>query len=97
MRLYTFVLEYQGGTYIYQRNGRTLEDGLAKWAANLPIEKIEAAGPTFEADLEAGIVDILNNAGISSINGVSNVWCCTFIASDSLGIVTIIATDSSVS
>ena len=94
IRLYTFFFEYKGGTYIHQSEGHTLENALKVWAANLPIEKIDATNLSFQEDLFDGIEDVFANHGITPIHGVVNVWCCSFLfGDDSLGILTVTITD----
>jgi hypothetical protein len=94
--LYSFFLEYRGGTYIYQYSGRTLEEALRVWAESLPIENVVGASNSFRETLVAEIDDTLKHNGPVPVSGVINIWVCTFLFEDhSVGILSIIATENS--
>ena len=92
--LYSFFLEYKGGTYIYQYGGRTLEDALRVWAESLPIENVVGATRSFRESLLTEIDETMKHNGPVSVCGVINIWVCTFLfEDDSVGILSIIATE----
>ena len=92
--LYSFFLEYRGGTYIYQYSGQTLEKALRVWAESLPIENVVGASHSFRETLVAEIDDTMKHNGPVSVSGLINIWVCTFLFEDhSVGILSIIATE----
>jgi hypothetical protein len=93
MQLYTFLFEYKKGTYIYQERGQGIEEAIKLWAENLPIEKISGTDISFKEALLCEVEDILQNNGITPVNSVMNVWCCSFLFNDdAVGILTVVST-----
>ena len=45
--LYTYIMEYAGGTYISQVRGEDIMDSARKWVDGLDVDKIDKAGPEF--------------------------------------------------
>ena len=51
MDLFTFIMEYRGGTYISQVLGKTLHDAKNKWVANLAMNEIKHFGIAMKEEL----------------------------------------------
>ncbi|GBC59938.1 hypothetical protein DENIS_0880 [Desulfonema ishimotonii] len=92
LNLYTFVLDYRGGTYISQIKGLSPENAAEEW-----IKK--------KLDLQAlgvrdyNVEDILTDVDRSEespapLCDLTNVWCMTFLLDDDLALVNIIKTNS---
>jgi hypothetical protein len=87
--LWTFLLEYDGGTYISQVRAADLTQGLVSWPIAVPDSDLAIWGLT-RSDL-AG----LNLSGAVPIQGVTNVWCASGLTrSDKQILIHIVATSS---
>ncbi len=73
MSLYTFVLDYQGGTYISQRDGDDLTSAARTWVRSLRSVGDFELTDTDRSELEGEI----ERHGAVAIDGVRNVWCLT--------------------
>ena len=90
MSLFTFILEYDGGTYIKQIESDSPENASIIWAKSLEISSIKGLGP---ASKEA-IIQEMKWADKSPvpIEGVKNVWFSSFLVRGELGCINIIKT-----
>lgn len=87
MKKYTFICEFQGGTYISQYTAQLLTDALIMWANNLDHKSFT----------EKNIIKIINKIKESdnemiSIDGIDNVWCNSYIINRSLLLLNIVET-----
>lgn len=76
MAIFTFILEYHGGTYVSQVRADTIDDAIPIWAQALPVNEIAHLGPKLKKQL----VDRLANDeydiyGATPLDGVVNAWC----------------------
>jgi hypothetical protein len=85
--MYTFILDFQGGTYVGQADG-TLETALENWLSDLEF-----------GDLSGHDLGILRNSLLEDrptpLDGLKNVWCSTGSIEDDLAIVHMIETTNS--
>lgn len=76
MSLFTFIIDYKGGTYISQVEDEiSLQNACNKWIEQLNPNDIYGFGEKSKSLLKKD----LSEAQIMAINGVDNVWC--FISS----------------
>ncbi len=89
LNLYTFILEFLGGTFIYQIKGVSPEDAMLNWVNKLNLEEIGAKDYT--------VKDIINDIKLlekkpNNIEDVKNVWCIGFEINDEYALTHIIKT-----
>ena len=87
MALFTFVLEFDGGTYISQSSARSAGRAVAQYASDLVRNEAISTLPirrTLSQDLKA--------AHPVAIEGVRNVWCCSSSVSKKFALLNIVAT-----
>ena len=84
--MFTFVLDFQGGTYLGQAEG-TLETALASWLSSLDLDLLGRNELQTLRDSIAVDKRVL-------VEGLKNVWCSTGLVDDKLAIVHIIATET---
>lgn len=91
MFLYTFIMEYERGTYISQFSGKTVKDACGKWVKNLNVSKIESF-------TEANKLDFIKEMKVEkpvSVSNVINVWCVSLLnEDDKLALINVIQTDN---
>ena len=71
MALFTFIMDFQGGTYISQVNASSPESACVKWAENLETSEIQGLGSKGKNFL----IEEMKKEPPVALNGVSNVWC----------------------
>lgn len=74
MSLYTFFLEYEGGTYISQVRARTERLATKAWATGLKLAGRKKYREYFEDDFQRKLLESLDLNLISSIDGIKNTW-----------------------
>lgn len=70
-KLYTFMMEFNGGTYISQVSASDPCSALEVWARALDPEAIEGLCDSVKAELVQGVSDETP----TPIEGLQNVWC----------------------
>lgn len=92
-KLYTFLLEIDGGTYISQINAINIEDSVIQWITSLEIENSK------EQFISLEIVSGLKNEIFISdlekpteLDGLKNVWCLSFSIKEHLALINIVET-----
>jgi len=86
--VFTFVLEYKGGTYISQSTGPSLGGAIAKWAKTRADRDLTTWGL---------VQDDLNEVAADTpvpLDGCRNVWCMSASRHQGLILVNIIATET---
>jgi hypothetical protein len=73
MCLYTFIMDFRGGTYISQVMAKNVASATKKWANQLDTTPIKHMGPAAKAE----IIREMNNEIHYPVllSGMSNVWC----------------------
>ena len=89
MPLYTFILEYKGGTYLSQNVSDAAASAFLKGAKKLEALDVTGLGKKGKASL----VEQMKTNEITAITGLTNVWCKTALISGRLAMVTVIQTD----
>ena len=90
MNLYTYILEFRGGTYIAQVYAHTIEKSVPKW-----IEKLKSKQcivPFLGLKSISTIENNINSEKIIKINGSQNIWCFAFQIKQGFGLVHIVKT-----
>lgn len=87
MKKYTFICEFQGGTYISQYKAIGLIDALTIWANNLSTEYFT------EKNKQKIICSVnLKDSEPVLINGIDNVWYNSYLVNRSLLSLNIVET-----
>ena len=90
MSLYTFILEYCGGTYIAQSKGRTLAKVCAKWSENLDESQIPGLGKKGKESLARQVLA----EPPAQLEETENVWCSAASVHGKLALITIVKTEA---
>ena len=88
MPLFTFFLDYRGGTYIRQAKARSPEAALKTWASNLDCNGIQGFGPKRKKQLARE----LSSDEPVAIEGIQNAWCADAIVGGHLALVHFVRT-----
>ena len=91
MPLYTFVMDYAGGTYVSQVKATSPKSAVKRWASELPVDEIDKFGSASKARL---IKDVDDEVPIM-IAGLSNVWCSTARIRGKLALINFVRTAGS--
>jgi hypothetical protein len=83
--LFTFLVEYKGGTYVRQITASALSSALSGWRANVLGELAELS-KTPKSQFEN------MNSDFVKLDGCRNVWCVTASVDGSLLLMNIVAT-----
>ena len=86
MKLFTFIADYKGGTYISQYMAKTLEEALNLWINNVDFFN-EKQLKSLKKNIEYGDTEFPTKLG-----GLSNVWCTCYIVLGTLLLLNIIET-----
>ena len=89
VRLFTFVCEFRGGTYVSQVLARDQYDAVSSWTEKLRLERpFKRASVYLAKSVESGLPDFPPVA----LSGVSGVWCITGNCAGDLMLADIIET-----
>jgi len=86
--LFTFVLDWDGGTYISQITAPTLNEAKANWLNTIDLEILETNSIQFLSDLTDG----LNQDSSILVDDLKSVWRIDLNINNIQGIIHIIAT-----
>jgi hypothetical protein len=89
VKVYTFVLEYAGGTYVSQYPGGTVKAALQNWAAG---EAVKLAGH-WKGDIAERLFARLAEETPVVLDGLHQVWCASASLDSGLALLNIVATD----
>jgi len=87
MPLFTFVLEFTGGTYISQLRARSTRQAVSLYTSELVRNKELSTG-----SVRKRLADALVAEKPVAIDGVRNVWCCSASVGRSFALLNIVAT-----
>lgn len=90
MPLFTFVLDYAGGTYVSQRSSAGVKQAFAEWVQALVLEDI-ALGASL--DVAAAFADWEDENPVA-LDGLTNAWCVTGGNEAGMALVNIIQTET---
>jgi len=83
MPLYTFLLEYRGGTYVSQVRARSLSLAIEAWTAEFMRIKVPGLGLRSKSDLAE---KILRDAP-TTVDGLINTWCSSALVRGHLALI----------
>lgn len=92
MPLFTFIVDFEGGSYVSQVRGETLYDASSQWArgqGGSGIQDVQALGKAAEPDLIEAI-----EQEPSLLNGLRNVWCYSGLFGDRLFLIHCVQTEA---
>lgn len=90
--LYSFILEYKGGTYCKQVEAGSVNEALEEWCTSLGSEE------DFDENMKAQVVSEMElckkegDSAIVPLEGVVNMWCGTFLINEVPGLLNIVKT-----
>ncbi|KPM77842.1 MULTISPECIES: hypothetical protein [unclassified Pseudoalteromonas] len=87
-KLYTFLMDWNGGTFISQSRGDNIQEATKGWLNQLSIEEIK----TSERSLSLFKSSLQDDLQPIAIEGNTSVWCLSEFISGELAIINIIAT-----
>lgn len=88
-KLYTFFLEYKGGTYLSQISAASPQEALMKWSERLNVNEIKGLGEDKRTTNKR-----CKARSSCLIDGMSNVWCATFLPANNLALLHYVQTES---
>ena len=68
--LYTFIFEFEGGTYVSQVEAQHPKKATRQWAAQLEIQQI----PNFTQVMKENLKKSVEHEDATPVEGVTNVW-----------------------
>ena len=88
MRLYTFILDFRGGTYISQFKGINVETAMLNWAYELDTKPIAHLRKKHMKKIRKNLGEDI----LVEITGTKNVWCHSFLLGKHLALLNIVGT-----
>lgn len=92
MPLYTFVMDYLGGTYVSQFEAENIDSAIHKWAHSLDTDNIDGLGPVGKKRLINEVA--LTDETPTHLNGLKNVWCICGRTSKGMALINIVLTEN---
>ncbi|HUF04902.1 MAG TPA: hypothetical protein VMM38_12100 [Aridibacter sp.] len=86
--LFTIILDWNGGTYVYQVRAGNASDAALRWTKQLDVREIPGFGEVARRTLN----DSLTESELVSLDGLENVWCMTALIRGKLALVNIVCT-----
>ena len=83
MPLYTFFLEYRGGTYVSQVRARSSPLAIKAWVGKFMDLNVPRMGTRSKSDLAE---TILRDAP-TALNGLKNTWCSSALVRGHLALI----------
>nr|WP_299417086.1 hypothetical protein [uncultured Emticicia sp.] len=91
MNIYTFIMEFRGGTYINQVSANNIEESINVWSNQLDISQIAHFGQKAKENL----IKSISNEMVTELNSVKNVWFFCITINVGFLMVNIVKTDVS--
>jgi len=92
MPLYTFILDYQGGTYISQTAAASPDHAINNWANSFDASSI----PGFSPDMKVELIQASSEEKPTAIEGVENIWCISCSIKGRLLLIHFVQTEESI-
>jgi hypothetical protein len=89
MPLYTFILEYAGGTYISQIKASSPKSACVKWAQKLDDSQVKSLGLKGKDSL----IEQMKEESPVALDGMSNAWCNSALVRGKLALINIVQTE----
>ena len=92
--LYTFIMEFRGGTYTSQVEARSIEDSLQQWTKKLKLEmsQITFLGSTTLSEIEKHILGTDPEEQPIALTGLTNTWFLSVYTNNGKAAINIIKT-----
>jgi hypothetical protein len=90
MPLYTFIMDYDGGTYVSQAKAPSPKSACLNWARTLDVPQIKGLGGKSHESLIAK----MREASPTPLDGVLNTWCATALIRGRLALINIVQTEN---
>jgi hypothetical protein len=87
--LFTFLLEFHGGTYIAQYQGRTVAEAKRRWSAGEAVKLTGQWQPLVVAELFGALA----SSKPTPLNGLVGAWCVSSYVNKSLALLNIVKTN----
>jgi hypothetical protein len=91
MPLYTFIMEYAGGTYVSQVTASSPKSASVKWAQRLDVSQVSGLG---QKSKESLIEEMKADVPLT-LTGLSNSWCATALIRGEFVLINIVQTEGS--
>ncbi len=89
MPLYTFIMEYAGGTYISQIKAPSPKSACLKWAKSIALSQISHIGEKGKESL----FDQIEEETPAKLDGITNTWCITAHLRRGLVLINLVRTE----
>ncbi|BDD03892.1 hypothetical protein [Aureibacter tunicatorum] len=91
--LYTYVLDFRGGTYVSQVFAKNLNNSIDEWIKKIEKDKseIQYLGVKTIEKIKQDFKNPENRAPIL-LNNLQNVWCFDFNSNQGFGLINVIKT-----
>lgn len=87
--LYTFVLDFAGGTYVSQVRASNAHDASIEWVRAVGLNHLNIS----DEDIKSVLAEIMElDEEPVKLAELTNVWCISFLLKDKLALVNIIKT-----
>ena len=87
MALFTFLLEFDGGTYISQFRAASVKGAIAQYPSHVVGNKAVST-----SSLRKRLAEALSAEKPVTIDGVRNVWCCSTSVGKKFALLNVVAT-----
>jgi hypothetical protein len=90
MPFYTFIMDYDGGSYTSQVRAPSTKAACVKWARELEIDQMAGIG----ARSKVKLVEDMKEETPTPLAGRLNVWCATALIRGRLALISIVRTEA---
>ena len=94
MALYTFIMEFLGGTYIGQIRSPSVYSACVKWAETIDVAGVKGLGPRGQRRLVTEMQDDVNRP--VPLDDVTNAWCTGALIHGHSALINIVRTDEQI-
>ncbi|MES2827071.1 MAG: hypothetical protein V4687_02910 [Bacteroidota bacterium] len=91
MKQYTFIFEFNGGTYVSQVVSNNVADSVSKWAESIDDEDMTGMTAALRQQLNLQVA----NEDPVLLDGMNNVWCLCFTIGGKASLLNIVGSDFS--
>ncbi len=88
MALYTFIMEYAGGTYVSQVKSTSPKTAIKDWAQKLAVDSLQG----LDAEVLSQLTNSLMIDSPMPIEGIYKTWCISATIQGKLALVNFVQT-----
>jgi hypothetical protein len=88
MGLYTFFMDFEGGTYASQVRANSPTEALKVWAET----KLSGYSELLGVNITSQCIEYAYKEGIVALEGLKNTWCGSFMIEDGHALINLIQT-----